>query len=43
MDIPDFTRGAWAANKPVGDMAIDVNRIKLDMEKVKKAGTQQTV
>lgn len=43
MDIPDFTRGAWAKNKPVGDMAIDVNKMKLDMEKVKKTGKQQTV
>ena len=43
MDIPDFTRGAWATTAPVGDMTIDVNKIRLDMDTVKKTGKQQTV
>ena len=43
MDVPDFTRGAWTVNRPVGDMTIDVNRLKLDIDAVRKAGRQQTV
>lgn len=40
-----FSGGAaYAAEVPiVGDMTIDVNKIRLDMDTVKKTGKQQTV
>ncbi|MBQ3342324.1 MAG: twin-arginine translocation signal domain-containing protein [Kiritimatiellae bacterium] len=43
IDIPDFTRGAWATTPPVGDMTIDVDKIKLDLNAVRKSGRQQSV
>ena len=43
IDSPDFTRGAWATTPPVGDMTIDVDKIKLDLNAVRKSGRQQSV
>jgi len=42
-DVPDFTRGGWKTCAPVGDMDIDVEKMRLDMDVVRKTGKQQTV
>ena len=34
VDVPDFTRGAWKAAKPLGDMDIDLT--KLDFSRIRK-------
>jgi len=43
MDIPDFTRGAWKTSRPVDDMVMDVDKIKLNLDTVRKAGAQQKI
>jgi len=42
-DIPDFTRGAWRTNKPMGIVDIDLNKMGLEDKNVKKAEGQITV
>ena len=42
-DIPDFTRGAWRTNKPMGIVDIDLDKMGLEDKNVKKAEGQITV
>ena len=42
-DIPDFTRGAWKTNKPLGIVDIDLSKMGLKDENVKKSEGQITV
>lgn len=42
-DVPDYTRGGWKTCKPVGNMEIDLEKMRLDMDVVRKTGKQQTV
>ena len=42
-DIPDFTRGAWKTNKPMGIVDIDLAKMGLKDENVKKSEGQITV
>ena len=42
-DIPDFTRGAWRTNKPMGIVDIDLDKMGLQDKNVKKAEGQITV
>jgi hypothetical protein len=41
MEIPDFTRGAWKKNAPLGIVDIDIS--KMDFSRVGGAGQQQSV
>ncbi len=43
LEIPDFTRGGWKTCKPIGDMSIDVDKVQLDIDTVRRSGKQQTV
>ena len=42
-DIPDFTRGAWKTNKPLGIVDIDLSKMGLKDDNVKKSEGQITV
>ena len=42
-EIPDFTRGAWKTNKPLGIVDIDLKRFGLEDKNVKKDDAQITV
>ena len=42
-DIPDFTRGAWKTNPPMGIVDIDLRKMGLKDENVKKADGQISV
>jgi hypothetical protein len=42
-DIPDFTRGAWRTNKPMGIVDIDLSKMGLGDSAVEKADGQLTV
>jgi hypothetical protein len=42
-DIPDFTRGAWKTNKPLGIVDIDLAKMGHKDENVKKSEGQITV
>ncbi len=42
-DIPDFTRGAWRTAKPLGIVDINLNRMGIQDNTVKKDDTQMTV
>ena len=42
-EIPDFTRGAWKTNKPLGIVDIDLKRFGLEDKNVKKDNSQITV
>ena len=43
MDVPDFTRGAWRTNKPMDIVDIDLDKMGVLDENVKKAEGQMTV
>ena len=43
MDIPDFTRGAWRTNRPMEIVDIDLTRMGIEKDKVKKADGQISV
>ena len=43
IDIPDFTRGAWRTNAPLGIVDIDLAKFGLKDENVKKAAGQISV
>ena len=43
IEIPDFTRGAWRTNKPMDIVDIDLQKMGLKDEEVKKAEGQITV
>ncbi len=42
-DIPDFTRGAWRANKPMGIVDIDLGKMNIEADKVEAAQGQISV
>ena len=42
-EIPDFTRGAWRTNKPMGIVDIDLGKMGLEDRNVKKAEGQISV
>ena len=42
-DIPDFTRGAWRTNAPLGIVDIDLDKMGIKAEKVGAAEGQITV
>ena len=42
-DVPDFTRGAWKTNKPLGIVDIDLGKMGLKDDNVKKSEGQITV
>ncbi len=42
-DIPDFTRGGWRTNKPLGIVDIDLAKMGLEEKKVGKAEGQISV
>ena len=42
-DIPDFTRGAWRTNKPLGIVDIDLKKMGVEDGKVGAAEGQITV
>jgi len=41
--IPDFTRGAWRTNKPLGIVDIDLKKMGIETDKVGAAEGQITV
>jgi hypothetical protein len=43
LEIPDFTRGSWRTNRPMEVVDIDLSKMGLEKDKVKKADGQISV
>ena len=42
-DIPDFTRGAWRTNKPLGIVDIDLGKMGIESDRIGAAAGQISV
>ena len=43
IDMPDFTRGGWKTAKPLGIVSVDVKKLGLGADKVRRDDSQMNI